>query len=311
METVFEQANQSTVPAESSHASHTVKIKTAIKQLYKGQDRVEVCDGVDKTSGESFKAVVLCDGHGSDTVPNMIPALAAPAATAENPCVELHRLVRATKILGMEQSGCTAIYTKVYDNRIMVEAVGDSTVLILEWQEDVQEWQKVWTNDSHKWDNLVERARLMKKNPMFAVVPSTTIRVVSPEAMCHAPATYVVLRGTLRQLAMTQAIGHDDIYGISPSRTVVPLVQGRKYKIIGGSDGVFDMLAQDSSDEMNAFYNMSAADIVDFAVSRWNQEWYPVHPHNPTFRGFPKIQFDKPSEKDDVSCFVVEIDQTA
>jgi serine/threonine protein phosphatase PrpC len=310
METVFEQAVEAPQLPAVMQASHSVKIETAIRQLYKAQDRVEVCEGVDQTSGESFKAVALCDGHGSNTVPDMIPQFIAPAATASSPCIELQRLVCAAKRLSIEQSGSTAIFAKVYNDRIMVEAVGDSTVFILEWQDDAQEWQRVWTNESHKWDNPVERARLIQKNPMFTVEQSSSIRVVSPEAMCHADATYVVLRGTLRKLATTQAIGHDDIYGVSPSRTVVPLLQGRKYKVIGGSDGVFDMLANDSADEMNAIYKMSATEIANLAESRWNQEWYPVHAHDPTYRGFAKRQFTKPSEKDDVSSFVIDIDPT-
>jgi serine/threonine protein phosphatase PrpC len=297
-----------TVEVAAVQATHTAKIETAIRQLYKAQDRVEVCEGTDRTSGESFKAVVLCDGHGSNTVPNMIPQFAAHAATAESPCVELQRLVCGAKKLGVEQSGSTAIFAKVYRDRIMVEAVGDSTVIVLEWQEDSQEWQKVWTNDSHKWENPAERARLIQRNPMFTAEQSSSIRVVSPEAMCNAEATYVTLRGTLRKLATTQAIGHDDIYGVSPSRNIVPLVQGRKYKIVGGSDGVFDMVVLDSADEMNALYKMSAAEIVNLAESRWNQEWYPVYAHDPTYRGFPKRQFKNASEKDDVSCFVVDID---
>jgi serine/threonine protein phosphatase PrpC len=302
MKTVFEQV------AETAQEKHTVKIETAIRQLYKAQDRVEVCDGADRTSGELFKAVSLCDGHGTNTVPNMIPSLATHAATADSPCVELHRLVCAAKTLGQEQSGSTAIYAKVYKDRVMVEAVGDSTVFILEWQEVQQEWRKVWTNESHKWENPAERERLLLRNPLFSAETSSTIRVLSSEAMCHAPATYVILRGTIRKLATTQAIGHDDVYGVAPSRTLVPLVQGRKYKIIGGSDGVFDMVAQESDDEMNALYKMSATEIVDFAESRWGQEWYPVYANNPTYRGYPKRQFKNASEKDDVSCFVIEID---
>ena len=190
----------------------------------------------------------------------------------------------------------------------MIEATGDSTVIVAHWNEDEQEWEKVWQNDSHKWSNPVERARLQERSPLLYAEPASALQVMTHDTICTVPSTYVCVRGTMRKLAMTQAIGHDDIFGVVPSKTVISFVQGCKYKIIGGSDGLFDMVRLENKDEMNTLYGLSAAEIADFAEAKWAQDWFPVHANNPEYRGYPVQRFDTPDKKDDVSCFTIEID---
>jgi hypothetical protein len=318
MGTVFLQALQRAEAVQAAEAllasdivpTHTVKIETAIKQLSKGQDYVEMIETVDHSTFEPFKAAILCDGHGSHTVPKMITRLAGQAVSADSPCTELHKIVCDEKLLGQEQSGSTAIYAKVYQDRVMIETTGDSTVIVAQWNEEEQEWEKVWKNELHKWSNLAERARLQEKSPLLYAEDAFSLQVMSHDTICRVPSTYVCVQGTMRKLAMTQAIGHDDIFGVAPCKTVIPFVQGRKYKIIGGSDGVFDMVRLENKDEMNTLYGLTAAEIADFAEAKWAQEWFPVHENNPEYRGYPVQRFVLPHEKDDVSCFVIDIDPT-
>ena len=82
-------------------STHTVKIETAVKQLYKGQDYVEMIETVDRSTFEPFKAAILSDGHGSHTVPQMITRLAGQAVSAESPCTELQKLVCEEKKTGL------------------------------------------------------------------------------------------------------------------------------------------------------------------------------------------------------------------
>ena len=318
MGTVFLQALQRADTMQAAEAvlasevvdivpTHTVKIETAVKQLYKGQDYVEMIETVDRSTFEPFKAAILCDGHGSNTVPQMITRFAGQAVSADSPCVELQKLVCEAHKLGSEQSGSTAIYAKVYQDRVIIESAGDSTVIVAQWNEDEQEWEKVWQNESHKWSNLVERERLQERSPLLYAEAAYSLQVMSHDTICQIPSTYVCVRGSMRKLAMTQAIGHDDIFGVVPSRVEIPFVQGRKYKIVGGSDGAFDMIRLENKDEMNTIYGLSASEIVDFAEAKWAQDWFPVHANNPEYRGFPIQRFDTPSKKDDVSCFVIDV----
>lgn len=319
MGTVFLQALQRAETVQAAEAllaseavdivpTHTFNIETAVKQLSKGQDYVEMIETIDRSTFEPFKAAILCDGHGSNTVIQMIARLAGQAVSADSPCTELQKIVCEEKTLGSEQSGSTAIYAKVYHNRVMIEAAGDSTVIVAQWNEDEQEWDKVWQNDSHKWSNPVERTRLQERSPLLYAEAASALQVMSHDTICQVPSTYVCVQGTMRKLAMTQAIGHDDIFGVVPCRVEIPFVQGRKYKIIGGSDGLFDMVRLENKDEMNTLYGLSAAEIANFAEAKWDQEWFPVFATNPEYRGYPIQRFDTPSKKDDVSCFVIDID---
>jgi len=285
-----------------AHA-HSITIENAEKQLYKRQDYTTRCISTDPESGAPVICAILCDGHGSDKVIDLVRHVAPQAAFSQNPCNELQRIVCETLVLGNEKSGCTALFTKVLNNELFVQSVGDSTVIIL------KDGVPIWQNASHKWSNPTERDRLKDINHGFYAENTQNIKLISSDTMCYTYSTYVKLRNNpLIRLATTQAIGHDNIYGISPSEIKITLEPQCNYRVIGFSDGVGDMLVWENNEEMEAIYRMSAQEIADFAEARWHQDWHSMTIGIPASRSATTFRYTEPDQMDDVSCFVMKID---
>ena len=285
------------------HLSHTVGIENAEKQLNKRQDYSTHCESVDPESGTIVKCAILCDGHGTNKVIDLVRHVAPQAAFAHNPCNELQRIVCETLVLGNEKSGCTALFAKVQNNELFVQSVGDSTVIIL------KDGVPIWQNASHKWNNPTERDRLIALNHGFYAEYTQNIKLFSSDTMCYIHSTYVKLRGNpLIGLATTQAIGHNNIFGISPSEIKINLEPQCNYRVIGFSDGVGDMLVWENNEEMESIYTMSAQEIVDFAEAKWRQDWHTMTIGIPASRSVGTFRYTEPDQMDDVSCFVMKID---
>lgn len=295
-ETMFELANESDVSI-----THAVNIEHGEIQLSKMQDFAASGSARDNETNEPFQWAVVCDGHGTNAVIEMVRQQIGLAVVQAEPCTALQSSVCATKKLGYESSGCTAIITKIYKDRCLIQSVGDSTVIVM------KDGEPVWKNTLHNWDNLEERGRLREKNPLNNAIPTKCTRVLSPETMCYMPSWYVTFFGYVQHLAMTQAIGHDNMTGIAPSTYEFVIEPGHEYKVMAFSDGVGDMLIEGNVDEMSAICKMTANEILQFAESRWRQSWHPVSLDRPAIK-YPAFRFTERAQFDDVSCFVAKIE---
>jgi serine/threonine protein phosphatase PrpC len=93
--------------------------------------------------------------------------------------------------------------------------------------------------------------------------------------------------------------------GYDPDYTTIPLTLEDTYKVIIGSDGLWDMVMVDDEKDMNRLYKMDAHTIVERTTNRWLQEWnmQDLLNHNQTV-----IQCNfTPKQCDDIAVVVVDI----
>jgi hypothetical protein len=289
--------------------THEVTIEHGVLQMNKEQDFTASGKGIDAESNEPFDWAFEADGHGTNTIINMVREKFAHATVDfANPVSFINKRESLKALqeelcqrkLFRESSGCTAILTKIYKNRFTIECVGDSFVFV------TQNNIPVWRNTLHKWGNLAEQERLHKLDSSIHTQPSSCSRVLSSDAMCQVPAYYVVFPPYSKQLALTQALGHDNVTGIHPETVTMEIEPGQEYRIVAFSDGVGDMLIHDDSADLETVLKMDYRDILQFAENRWRQEWHPVHVERPDIK-YPKMKWTKNSDYDDVSTFVVKI----
>jgi serine/threonine protein phosphatase PrpC len=281
--------------------THTVAIEHGENQLGKKQDFATSGQGQDYETCEPVQWAGVFDGHGSNAIIREVRNQASYAALAGNPCKALQERLCQTQTLHYESSGSTAVFAKVYENRALVQSVGDSSAIVL------MDGVPIWQNVEHKWSNLLERARLSAMDPLIYAAKSRCTRVSAPQVMRSEPSVYVTWPNGVTKLAMTQALGHDGITGIEPDQFSFSLQPGHHYKIIAFSDGVGDMLIKESQEEMASIYKMSCAEIIEFATSRWRQNWFSPDPNNPEVLQGP-WRYSLPEHFDDISCFVINID---
>uniref|UniRef100_A0A6C0D216 PPM-type phosphatase domain-containing protein n=1 Tax=viral metagenome TaxID=1070528 RepID=A0A6C0D216_9ZZZZ len=304
LETVFQLAVD-----EADMPSHTVTIKHGVIQMNKEQDFTAAGKGIDAETNEPFDWAFEADGHGTDTIINIVrEKFALISADFANPVLFINKK-ESLKVLQeelcqhklyRESSGCTAILTKIYKNRITIDSVGDSFVFV------TKNDAIIWRNTLHKWDNEAERARLHKLDSGIHAQPSSSSRVLSTDSMCQVPAHYVVFPPYSKQLALTQALGHDNVTGLEPQTVTIEIESGQEYRVVAFSDGVGDILIHNDDAELQTVLKMDWADILRFAEERWRQEWHPVYLQRPDVK-YPKMKWTKKSDYDDVSTFVVAI----
>jgi serine/threonine protein phosphatase PrpC len=121
------------------------------------------------------------------------------------------------------------------------------------------------------------------------------ISVETPTLLSGAYAEYVVWPDGKR-LACTQALGHEGLTGFCPDTVVVPLQPDTFYKIVVGTDGVWDMLMQTEVETLVT--TLPGPELLDLVRTRWTQSWDTV--------GGDAIQF-QPRECDDMAFIMATI----
>jgi serine/threonine protein phosphatase PrpC len=74
-------------------------------------------------------------------------------------------------------------------------------------------------------------------------------------------------------LACTQSLGHNGITGYEPEYKTIPIIKGEKYKIIIGSDGLWDMVMVDDQLDMNKLSRKNVHELMEQTTNRWLQTW--------------------------------------
>ena len=104
------------------------------------------------------------------------------------------------------------------------------------------------------------------------------------------------------RLATTQALGHNGLTGYNPLVYDFAFEEGSSYKVVLGSDGMFDMVMLDNENDVGMLNSKSSSEICDWTVSRWLQTWYATLPSG------KETSFNyTPQHCDDVSVATVEI----
>jgi len=282
--------------------THNVNITSKINQLSKGQDYIYIDDIIDRT-GEECKIGVVFDGHGDNAVINFIRSISKEQMNKllmdpkpiESVANHINNNLPQSRYIS---SGSTMCMVKIYLNRIECINCGDSQLAIY------KNGSLEFISKEHNYENEKERERL---KTVATFIPSSNIKMINPNTLISVYSEYIEwdLPNSYTKLACSQSLGHNNITGYFPDHTVIPITQADKFKVIIGSDGLWDMMIKDDEHDMNALYNMDASAIEEQASMRWLQLWNMEDRLNN--KPFVKCKFT-PKQCDDVAVFVADID---
>ena len=243
-----------------------------VRGLDKNQDYA-CCGRVEKlVKEESFDWFVGCDGHGADHFINILKrAKWDEIMAASDSFKDLIRYTTKYKFL-YGNSGATYCQAKMFHNRVETCTVGDSQIAVF------IDKQLAYISTPHKWSNPLEKERLklridekkvvvQKCAPIPEIFGTTKLRLREGE--------YIHFEN-LEIIAITQSLGHNDVTGYCPEKNVVFFSPGQEVSVVGGSDGLWEMVnteGPDAESDMLFLASKSANEIADMAEARWKQEW--------------------------------------
>lgn len=278
---------------------HTVVISEHIEQMCKGQDQTYSGEAIDEVSGETFQYGMVTDGHGGDLCINFLRSITkekmAEIMGKKNPVEVMAKYINDNVYI-KNCGGATMCLTKIYKDRIECINCGDSQVAVF------KDGELVYISKEHNWENQEERQRLLAMNMGIYFTPSSNIKVINKTQMEGCYSEYATWRDA-SMLACTQALGSNGKTGYNPHHEIIPIDAGSRYKVVIGSDGLWDMINKEDIEDIKQLCFMTAHEGVDFIVSRWLQEWEML-PMGKT--EFEKGQYSR-RQCDDVSMVTIDI----
>lgn len=297
---VLTESTNSVLPALGEH---TIKIKTKVAQLSKGQDRVRSGQGISVATCEHFYYACVFDGHGTNKCIRIIDKIAQErlddimesSYPVQTMAMEIKRLW-GPQHSQVEPSGSTMGLVKVFENRIECVNCGDSQVMVF------VNGVCVHFTVPHNWENPVEMERLRAMGATTS--PASQFELVSPNRMKTKYAEYINFPDG-RRLAIGQALGHNDATGYTEDTVVVPIAPTDIVRVVGGSDGLWDLVMEDREEELEMLRTMECDEILQTYSARWTQVWEMEVPNtNPV--QIQRCRY-RPVDCDDVAVFVVDM----
>ena len=248
--------------------------------LCKNQDYTITGQG--ELNGKLFDFGVLLDGHGTNNFIDIMRIQNWKAImSSEDPWDALYYILKEIKFPINISSGSTLLMMRAFEDKIETISVGDSQIVIFKNDE------YIYGTTPHNRKNLSEVQRILKhpyyttskrqRNPIPSICSSTSIRTV--------PAEYNYFVNTT--LAMTQALGHNNITGYAPERNTIFFEKSDKIDVILGSDGLWEMILLENHTDLvfekdvvdilqdkQDLLNMNAVELVAKAEARWKKtDW--------------------------------------
>jgi serine/threonine protein phosphatase PrpC len=194
--------------------------------------------------------------------------------------------------------GATLTLVRITENKtITVWWRGDSYVKIFEDDEFVGGSELISITMEK------EKNRFKKEKIKYTLEKSWKPKVLSETKITMEPSFYINMTTKTSKLAnkinMSQCLGHDGICGKSDNRNDYILDPNKNYRIVGASDGLWDVLMEKDNEHL-VNRNNKAKDLVNIAYERWEQEW------NYTWKGesFGEQKLDR---RDDICCIVYDL----
>ena len=279
--------------------THAIDINTSINQLSKGQDHIITDQSIDLETGELFNWAAVFDGHGSNECIDFIRKI--PSSTmndfivSNKPIQLLYEYINEN-LKSIQSSGSTMSLVKFYRDRIECFNCGDSQIVVY------RNGNIKFISKEHNYLNKNERNRLVDD---VTFIPSMNIKMTNKDTLVSVYSEYIEWNEDLTRLACSQSLGHNGITGCVPDKTIIPITPNDNYKVIIGSDGLWDMTMMDNKREMTELYYMDAEDIMKQTTDRWLQPWKMIdllrndtNVHHCTYQ---------PRHCDDISVVVADI----
>jgi len=272
----------------------------AIKQLDCKQDSAfigtHIASGTDDDM-EDFDWMINADGHGSKIVNShrvsdysfqrQFDALDKDALVmAKDPIayIDEHIKYESYNYIAGSTLQIVRIYREKNGKEIRVEyfGIGDSGMRIFDNGKLVAE------NTPHKIDDPAEKLRMSNRidGIKYITNDSYTLFVNTPECISMAPCKRVKFYkqsqlfayNTMELgLSMTQSIGHHGYTGYNPEIRTFHFPVSNDLQIVIASDGVFDIMNDKIAEDFAILCHSKTADeLVEFAETRWKQEWINV-----------------------------------
>ena len=223
--------------------------------------------------------VAVFDGHGTNRCIEYVRSLNMDDIMAsEHPMETLWDMTKTATF----RSGTTASIARITGTRIEIWSMGDSQIRVF------VNGVAVYSTDIHTFTNPseIERTKplLLRIRDSKAPFPVSDTRV----EMMNSPYGDFILG---ESLVPSQSLGHNGMTGFAPCTTVLEFKPTDYVRIIGGSDGLFDMRVDVSKG--------SASELVAEAERRWRMQW-------DFFDGTRMHKTGYGNSIDDISCILWE-----
>ena len=257
--------------ASFSEISHSVSVGKAVRQMSRGQDHTYEGTFVDDATGENGRWAMVTDGHGNDKCISYLRSISQSeldkVVGLPNPAETLFTMVNQfAQVESHECSGATLNLVKVYSDRLVCINMGDSQAAVY------KNGELVFLTEYHDSSNPAECERLMKENHSVYFLPSKSCVVTTDGKMYQVDSKYIKHADNVI-LALTQALGHCGVTGCAPTTTTIPYGPEDIVRVVMGSDGFWDMVAENAPDEQLLFADMTSEELLKFAIDRWLQPW--------------------------------------
>lgn len=244
----------------------------SIRSLDRGQDVAHCCRVEKLDPTKSYDCFIGFDGHGLNTFNDILNSInLGEIAEADNSLSEI--LKQLTKMgICTDNSGATYYEAKLYSNRVETCTIGDSKIAVF------IDKKLVYMNAAHNMKNPLEVERLKSRIELGEVCVKTDrpVPVIFSKDILKICDSEYVFFGSKEKIAMSQSLGHNNITGIVPERHILFFKPGQEIAVVGGSDGLWDMInmsGPDFEDDLLSLATMSAVEIADIAENRWKQDW--------------------------------------
>lgn len=257
-------------------------VSTSVRQNTSKQDFVTSGKGTDE-NGVDYDYIVLADGHGSltnrDIIIDFIRKYEWNTQLKYKNWYEGFTLASQDVVSKSTGSGSTLSVVRIYSDRFECWWIGDSSIRIY------QNSEEIWRTIDHDANNLVEHKRLKNLNYNYWFKSETKPMVLTPNTLTMVP-SYRSILAPRDKIAMTRCLGHRNMTGNEIEFETIPRVIDATYKLLIGSDGLWDMVC-DTDTPLLSSKETTAEEIMEWVYSRWIQEWTYIYGNNKQKINFP------------------------
>ena len=245
--------------------SRTAKVNTCLYNNSNGQDWYWT------GHNQLGDLMVFGDGHGSDKVVNRLRKFDFSKYLEKLDQIQPEQIIRDIQIiantsdtrgiLGNKASGSTISIVIFTDNKLKISWLGDSQIIIYKNKE------KFYKTRSHNLvdDDDIAKAGKKKKH-------SYGIEVNKLGQLYWKYKPYVVYNDDFDICSLTRSLGHGDFPYNIPETVNFDINNDDNWKLVGASDGVWDVVAPNETDNDMLLKN-SAQAIGDIITQRWDPSY--------------------------------------
>jgi serine/threonine protein phosphatase PrpC len=247
----------------------SVSMSKAENQMSKGQDENFVGLAIHPETKEHVHWMFNFDGHGSNHCIRKIRATNPVQFLFEpDPIAALSDYLFEEKAIPENiSSGAVVVLAMIYQTRIEIYTCGDSQAIVY------KDGEMVYLSVPHDSEREDEKVRVVT-NPNVSRIDTTatSMKLLTPSIGTMRPSSYVVYKDG-NMLAPTRAIGHNNKVFHDSELHIIDMESTSEYRVVLGSDGVFDLLFLENEDDRQVLAQGNADDVVNFYTKRWLQEW--------------------------------------